>query len=114
RLAAGQADLSPATRRYIARAGEASRALLCIVNDVLDFSKIEAGQVSFRPQPVDLQALVSGTLDLFTPEAAAKDIALVAETDGVDSIVEIDPDRIRQVLLNLVGNAVKFTAEGAV
>jgi signal transduction histidine kinase/ActR/RegA family two-component response regulator len=115
RLAADQPDLSPLSRDYIDRVGEASRALLCAVNDILDFSKLEAGQVSFRPEPVAVHELLLRALDLFTPQAAAKDLALsLDDATPAGLTVAIDPDRLRQVLLNLVGNAVKFTSEGHV
>jgi len=115
RLASEQRDLSPLSRDYIDRVGEASRALLCAVNDILDFSKLEAGQVTFRPEPVALQALTRTALDMFTPQAAAKDLALQLEdTTPTGLLVTLDPDRLRQVLLNLVGNAVKFTAQGKI
>jgi signal transduction histidine kinase/CheY-like chemotaxis protein len=115
RLAIEQPDLTPISRGYIERVGEASRALLCTVNDILDFSKLEAGQVTFRPEPVALASLLRTTLDLFTPQAAAKDLALVLEdTTPAGLVVTLDPDRLRQVLLNLVGNAVKFTDTGQV
>jgi signal transduction histidine kinase/CheY-like chemotaxis protein len=115
RLAAEQPDLSPLSRDYIDRVGEASRALLCAVNDILDFSKLEAGQVSFRPEPVAVHELLLRALDLFTPQAAAKDLSLhLEDATAPDLTVAVDPDRLRQVLLNLVGNAVKFTARGEV
>jgi len=115
RLASEQRDLSPLSRDYIDRVGEASRALLCAVNDILDFSKLEAGQVTFRPETVALRSLTRTALDLFTPQAAAKDLALELEdTTPPDLLVTLDPDRLRQVLFNLVGNAVKFTAQGKV
>jgi signal transduction histidine kinase/ActR/RegA family two-component response regulator len=115
RLASEQPDLSPLSRDYIDRVSEASRALLCAVNDILDFSKLEAGQVTFRPEPVALEALTRTALDLFTPQAAAKDLVLrLEDTTPPGLLVTLDPDRLRQVLLNLVGNAVKFTAEGQV
>ncbi len=115
RLAAEQTDLSPLSRTYIDRVGEASRALLCAVNDILDFSKLEAGQVSLRPEPVALHGLLSGTLELFMPQAAAKDLTLrLLDTTPHGLVVAADPDRLRQVLLNLVGNAVKFTTVGEV
>jgi signal transduction histidine kinase/ActR/RegA family two-component response regulator len=115
RLASEQSDLSPLTRDYIDRVGEASRALLCAVNDILDFSKLEAGHVTFRPEPVALQALTRTALNMFTPQAAAKDLTLQLEdTTPPGLLVTLDPDRLRQVLLNLVGNAVKFTAQGEV
>jgi PAS domain S-box-containing protein len=113
-LAGEQPDLAPLTRTYVERVGDASRALLCTVNDILDFSKLEAGQVSIQAQPVSLAKLAQASLDLFTPQAGAKDLALVLDGEGADLTLSIDPDRIRQILLNLVGNAVKFTLGGGV
>jgi PAS domain S-box-containing protein len=113
-LAKEQADLVPLTRNYVERVGDASRALLSTVNDILDFSKLEAGQVSFRRQPVDLAQLSRSTLELFTPQAGAKDLTLTLRGEADDLVISLDPDRLRQVLLNLVGNAVKFTANGGV
>lgn len=113
-LAAEQSDLSDLTRTYVGRVGDASRALLSTVNDILDFSKLEAGQVAIHPQPVDVIQLARASLDLFTPQAGAKDLTLTLDHDGADVVVAVDPDRMRQILLNLVGNAVKFTARGGV
>ena len=115
-LAVEQPDLGDLARGYIERVGDASRALLCTVNDILDFSKLEAGQVSFQPKPTSPAKLGRATLDLFTPQAAAKDLTLTLEDAGgvADLVVALDPDRIRQILLNLVGNAVKFTDAGGV
>ncbi|OYX01531.1 MAG: histidine kinase [Caulobacter vibrioides] len=115
-LAAEQSDLTDLTRTYVERVGDASRALLCTVNDILDFSKLEAGQVSFQVQPASLAKLSRATLDLFTPQAGAKDLNLTLDGEAADDdlIIAVDPDRIRQILLNLVGNAVKFTTGGSV
>jgi PAS domain S-box-containing protein len=115
-LAAGQGELSELTRTYIDRVGDASRALLSTVNDILDFSKLEAGQVSIQPRPVPLAKLGRATLDLFTPQAGAKDLSLVLDSDPADEdlVIAIDPDRVRQILLNFVSNAVKFTPAGSV
>jgi PAS domain S-box-containing protein len=115
-LAAEQTDLSELTRDYIDRVRNASRALLCTVNDILDFSKLEAGQVTIHPEPVSLAGLGRATLDLFTPQAGAKDLSLTLDGgEGDDDLVlRVDPDRVRQVLLNLVSNAVKFTTTGGV
>jgi PAS domain S-box-containing protein len=114
-LAAEQTDLSPLSRTYIERVGNASQALLCTVNDILDFSKLEAGQVSIHPQPVDFAKLSGAALDLFTPQAGAKDLSLALLGDATGGLVlSLDPDRMRQVLLNLVSNAVKFTRQGGV
>jgi len=115
-LASEQPDLSDLSRKYVGRVGDASRALLCTVNDILDFSKLEAGQVHIHPQPVCLTDLARSTLELFSPQAAAKDLALVLEMGAEldDLVVSADPDRVRQILLNLIGNAVKFTDNGGV
>jgi len=115
RLASEQPDLTPLSRSYIDRVGEASLALLSAVNDILDFSKLEAGHVTLRPEPVALAPLLRSTLDMFTPQAAAKDLALHLDDATPKGLtVALDPDRLRQILLNLVGNAVKFTGEGQV
>jgi len=113
-LAAEQPELADLTRDYVERVGNASRALLCTVNDILDFSKLEAGQVTIHPAAVPLARLSRATLDLFTPQAGAKDLTLTLDDDDEDLVVIIDPDRIRQILLNLVSNAVKFTTTGGV
>jgi signal transduction histidine kinase/NO-binding membrane sensor protein with MHYT domain/CheY-like chemotaxis protein len=115
-LAVEQADMSALTRTYVERVQDASRALLCTVNDILDFSKLEAGQVSIQPQPMSMRKMNRSTLELFTPQAGAKDLSLLVddELDVDDLVVLVDPDRIRQILLNLVSNAVKFTDAGSV
>ena len=114
-LTASQPDLPAVSRVFIERVQDASQALLCTVNDILDFSKLEAGQVSIHPQPTDLAKLCRSTLQLFAPQAGAKDLNLVYDgPDAIDLMLSLDPDRIRQVLLNLVGNAVKFTEAGEV
>jgi CheY-like chemotaxis protein len=93
----------------------AGQALLAIVNDVLDFSKLEAGQVEITPRPVSPLAVAQDVLALFAPQADAKGLWLECQTEGdLPERVMIDPDRVRQVLLNLIGNAVKFTEQGAV
>jgi PAS domain S-box-containing protein len=114
-LAATQPELSVLSRTYVSRVRDASQALLCTVNDILDFSKLEAGQLSIQPRPTAVADLCRSTLDLFAPQAAAKDVDLVYDDAGADELLlAIDPDRIRQILLNLVSNAVKFTDKGQV
>ncbi|HEX7886283.1 MAG TPA: PAS domain S-box protein [Phenylobacterium sp.] len=114
-LIAAQPELSDVSRGFVERVGDASRALLATVNDVLDFSKLEAGQVSIEPQPTDPAKLCRATLALFAPQAGAKDLSLDFDSDIPDGLaVSLDPDRVRQVLLNFLGNAVKFSASGGV
>lgn len=114
-LTTAQPDLPPLARDYVERVENASRALMCTVNDILDFSKLEAGQVTIRLEPTEMASLCRATLDLFAPQAAAKDLNLRIEMDAsADATFLVDPDRLRQIVLNLMGNAVKFTAEGEV
>jgi PAS domain S-box-containing protein len=108
-------ELDEISRRFVQRVSSAGQALLAIVNDVLDFSKLEAGQVEITPRAVSPLAVAQEALSLFAPQADAKGLWLECEADGeVPAQVMMDPDRVRQVLLNLVGNAVKFTERGAV
>jgi GAF domain-containing protein/CheY-like chemotaxis protein len=90
-------------------------ALLGIINDILDFSKIEAGKMDLESQPFNLRELVESALDLVAPRAVEKglDIAYVMENDVPPAILG-DVTRLRQVLINLLGNAVKFTEQGEV
>ncbi|OXE35825.1 MAG: hypothetical protein CGW95_11520 [Phenylobacterium zucineum] len=108
-------DLNATARQHVDRITAGSRALLAIVNDILDFSKLEAEQVEFRPRSVALHALVEESLAMFIPEANKKGMTLGFEIDGpVPKHVMVDPDRLRQILLNIIGNAVKFTEVGSV
>ena len=114
-LASAESDMPDTVRHYIERVTLASKALLTLVNDVLDFSKLEAGEIRLQPRPVDMTALGREVLALFGGQAAAKGVTLGLDlADGIPPAVAVDSDRLRQVLINLVGNAVKFTAEGGV
>ena len=92
-----------------------ANALLTIINDILDFSKIEAGKLNIETVPFDLHRAVQDVGDLLAPKAAEKNIELILHF-GVDvpSHVIGDPGRIRQIITNLVGNAIKFTQTGHV
>ncbi|GGL07622.1 PAS domain S-box protein [Caulobacter rhizosphaerae] len=114
-LLAQRPELDEISQRYVQRVSSAGQALLAIVNDVLDFSKLEAGQVEIAPRAVSPLAVAQDALALFAPQADAKRLWLECQADGeLPERVMIDPDRVRQVLLNLVGNAIKFTERGAV
>jgi PAS domain S-box-containing protein len=107
--------LSTEQREYVSAISASGDALLSLINDILDFSKIEAGQLTLERQAVDLRQLVGEVVDLFTAEARAKGLELHAQVDAaVPPALAGDAGRLRQVLLNLVGNAVKFTAQGEV
>ena len=89
--------------------------LLSILNDILDVSKIDAGRMEVAPAPADLRALLTQLTEFWTPHAAEKGLALtltVAET--TPRFVEMDALRVRQILFNLIGNALKFTEQGGV
>ncbi|WP_437301934.1 ATP-binding protein [Sorangium sp. So ce388] len=90
-------------------------ALLAIVDDILDFSKIEAGLLELESRPLELRACVEEALDLLAPRAASKGIELgIVVAPDVPAAVYGDATRLRQILVNLVGNAVKFTQRGEV
>ena len=100
-------------RDYAGTIRDSGDALLTIINDILDFSKIEAGRMDIESQPFDLRECVESALDLIGPRAAEKklDIAYLFEGD-VPTALDGDVTRLRQVLLNLFSNAVKFTDAG--
>jgi len=112
-LLSARPNLDDEASAYVARIASASEALLAIVNDVLDFSKLEAGQFSIAPRVVVPTETAHNVLLMFEPQAAAKGLSLdFAACDHVPEWVVFDPERVRQVLINLIGNAVKFTEAG--
>jgi len=106
--------LSVADARNAERINSASQTLLTVVNDVLDFSKMEAGALELNIQPLDLVDLLQGTLDLISAPAEAKGLVVRLETEGEILPVVGDPIRLRQILLNLCSNALKFTSAGEI
>ena len=108
-------DLSPEQRRSVELIVASGETLLTIINDILDLSKIEAGQLELENTPLDLHAVLHETVTLMGHGARAKGIDLVLETrNEVPRSVRGDPTRLKQVLGNLVSNAIKFTTEGSV
>ena len=100
---------------HINRILTGGKALHSLVNDILDFSRIEAGQIELEPQSLVLEAFLQETVELVRPEAEARGLALaLAVADDAPLELVADGARLRQVLLNLIGNAIKFTAEGSV
>ncbi|BCG46277.1 Hpt protein [Citrifermentans bremense] len=90
-------------------------SLLCIINDILDFSKIEAGRMQLDPAPMDLHVMMQEVLEMFAAGAGSKGVATKCQiASGVPRYVEADLVRLRQIVVNLVGNAVKFTSRGEV
>ena len=108
-------ELTPEQRQYAEVVGTSAEALLSIINDILDFSKIEAGKLVLESIDFDLRATLEGTAELLSARAHEKGLRLVCFIDPeVPSHLRGDPGRLRQVLVNLAGNAVKFTDEGEV
>ncbi len=107
--------LTPEQRDLAEIANTSGEALLALINDVLDFSKIESGLIELESIPVKLEALIEDTLDLFPRLAAPRGLDLAYRIDPtLPRWIQSDPTRLRQVLTNLLGNAVKFTQHGGV
>ena len=107
--------LNAEQRQYAQLVRNSGNTLLSLINDILDFSKIEAGKLELESLDFDLRAMVEDTVDLLALKAAEKQLELVcALSPAIPTPVRGDPTRLRQVLLNLGGNAVKFTARGEV
>ncbi len=105
--------LSPKQRNLVETALSSGDALLSIINDILDFSKIEAGRLELKRQSFRLPDLVEDTAHLFAEGAQRKGLELICLLeDDCPHTVMGDPDRLRQILMNLLGNAVKFTLQG--
>ena len=108
-------SLDPEQREYATTVKSSAESLLTIINDILDFSKIEAGRLTFEPLPFDLRVAVEETIDLLSARAAEKGLRLAARfAPGTPRRVIGDAGRVRQILLNFAGNAIKFTGEGHV
>lgn len=108
-------NLDEEQKEYVETIRQSGDQLLIIINDILDFSKIESDRLELEMQPFDLRDCIEGSLDLLAPKAAEKgiDLAYLIESNTPVS-VDGDVTRVRQILTNLVGNAVKFTEKGEV
>ncbi|MEH3145887.1 MAG: ATP-binding protein [Methylobacterium frigidaeris] len=105
----------PETRRHLGHVHEAGSALLRVVDDILDFSQIEAGRVELDPQPFAIRDLIDGTVSMIHSIAAKKQLGIGVDLDPMlPAQVVGDVGRVRQVLLNLLNNAIKFTPSGSV
>ncbi len=108
-------SLDTKQKRYAETLNTSANALMTVLNDILDFSKIEAGKVELRKGPCEPRALLEEVAELFAARAELKHIELLCHVSpDMPARVEVDGDRLRQVLTNLVGNAIKFTDTGEV
>jgi len=105
--------LRPDQTAYVEALKSSAGHALALVDDILDLSRLEAGKLSLRAEPVDLRALLEEVCELLAPRAAEKGLDLAhACARAVPRLVEADPARVKQILFNLIGNAVKFTEAG--
>ncbi len=109
-----ETKLTPEQREFTETIRNSGNALLAVINDILDYSKIESGKLTLETQPFNLRECVEDSLDLLAANAAQKDLDLVSHIDDVPEMVVGDVTRARQILVNLIGNAVKFTHKGEV
>ncbi len=108
-------ELTDEQRDFVETIRSCGDSLLTIINDILDFSKIEAGKIELEEHPFDLRSCIEESMELLAPKAAEKGLDFAYEIDAdVSSSLVGDVTRLRQVLVNLVGNAVKFTTQGEV
>ena len=110
-----ETTLSPEQRTYTSAITESGEALLALIGDILDFSKIESGMLTLDEDEVDLRQMIGTVSELLATRAHAKGIELISTVTGdVPSAIRADQMRLRQIVTNLVGNAVKFTEKGGV
>lgn len=110
-----ESDLNAEQRNYTRTILNSAEALLTIINDILDFSRIEAQRLELEPMPINLLELVDDLSDLYSIKAREKALELaVRYVPGTEQFVYADPTRLRQVLGNLINNAIKFTEKGSI
>jgi PAS domain S-box-containing protein len=110
-----ETSLDTEQRDYLTLVQSSAESLLTIINDILDVSKIEAGKLNLEIRDMDLRDVVLDALRGLKVSADSKGLGLVCDVQpGVPALVRGDPGRLRQILINLIGNAIKFTSEGQV
>ncbi|GAB6088605.1 ATP-binding protein [Spirochaeta dissipatitropha] len=110
-----ETELSAQQQRYVYNVNESAQALLDIVNDILDFSKIEAGMLDLEEHETEIRTLLESCVEMLDYTASQKKLDLVMSVESeIPEIVLVDSVRLKQVLVNLLGNAVKFTDSGTV
>jgi len=110
----GRTRLDADQRAYVAALKDSGEHLLGLVNDVLDLAKLESGQIDLEPHAVDIERLLQGVTELLSPRAHEKGLEIAWAAPGALPQVLADDGRLRQILFNLAGNAIKFTETGGV
>ncbi len=110
-----ESDLNDLQKDYIKNVKTSSNALMNIINDILDFSKIEAGKLEFEIMVFDIRTSLEEIVELLSIKASAKNLEIASFIDlNVPSLLKGDPGRLRQIVLNLASNAIKFTSKGSI
>jgi signal transduction histidine kinase/CheY-like chemotaxis protein/streptogramin lyase len=108
-------ELNAEQKDYVKTISRSGEALLNLINDILDFSKIEAGKLTFDNTDFDLELMAYDVCDIIAPRAESKKLEIICSIgDRVPYFIKADPGRFRQILVNLMGNAVKFTSSGEI
>lgn len=114
RLMARAPHLSETERGNLDIINRSGNHLLTLINNVLELSRIEAGRTVLQPAPTDLPDLLDDVVAMFRPRAQSAGLTLLLETGGLPGTVQVDATKLRQILINLLGNAVKFTERGSI
>ncbi|MBF0258745.1 MAG: response regulator [Desulfamplus sp.] len=110
-----ETNLTPEQQKFARTIETSGKSLMTIINDILDFSKIESGKIELEDIPFNIQDVVENITDLFASKVHSKGLELaVLIPPETDIFIKGDPERIRQIIMNLVGNAIKFTSKGEV
>ncbi len=108
-------SLDDSQRRYVSIINDSGQALLSVINDILDFSKISSGRMNVESVDFDLEVLIDNCIEIFSLQCMEKKLQFVTCLEhGVPQTMRVDPTRLRQVLINLLGNATKFTEHGEI
>ncbi|MEI6883537.1 MAG: PAS domain S-box protein [Bacteroidota bacterium] len=106
-------DLNPGQKKGVSHILRSGKHLLELINEILDISRIEAGRISFSPEPVQLNGVITEMIDIVHPQVNARQITLeIIQSDAMQLSVKSDRQRLKQILLNLINNAIKYNVEG--
>ncbi len=110
-----QDENSPLKQKYLQAISSSGNSLLSLINSLLNLSKIEAGKLELQPQPTNLAALIEELRYIYTPEADKKDLWFAVNMENpIPELLILDRERLRQILINLIANAIKFTSNGGI
>ena len=106
--------LATEQREYLEMVSSSANSLMTVINDILDFSKIESGQLLIENSPFNIRACIEDCFDLFSGAESRKNLDIFYDLTDAPEVVKGDITRLRQVLVNLISNAIKFTKDGQV